>query len=82
VTSNRCILLYNPQLFIIIRYQIPAPWGQSPYYAYAIKSHPEFQKQDNEIIFTFMSNSMDLEDVIEQADVYVPQVIRVTIYPS
>jgi hypothetical protein len=59
-------------------YEIPAPWNALPVYCYAVKSHPEFEQTDNEIVFTFMSNA-GLRDLVKMTDVYIPQVIRVTI---
>jgi len=59
-------------------YKIPPPWNQSPIFCYAIKSHPEFMKNQNEIIFSFMSN-LPVSDLPYQIESYIPQIIRTTI---
>jgi len=59
-------------------YEIPAPWSDPEVFCYATKAHPEFQQENNEILFTFMSNTK-WELLTNMTSVYIPQMIRVTI---
>jgi len=61
-------------------YTIPPPWTGTGVFCYAPKSHPEFAKS-NEIVFSFMSNTFDINDLKTKTSVYIPQFIRVTISP-
>jgi len=62
-------------------YTIPAPWSNGKLYInYAAKVHPEFQAKDNEIVFTYNTNSVTgLQGLASEIGAYHPHFIVVTV---
>lgn len=57
-------------------YQCPEPaWG-SKIFCYAAKGHPELSA-NNELIITYVANSTDLNDIINDARLYWPRYIKI-----
>eukprot|EP01130_Rhizamoeba_saxonica_P001372 TRINITY_DN11234_c0_g1_i1.p1 TRINITY_DN11234_c0_g1~~TRINITY_DN11234_c0_g1_i1.p1 ORF type:complete len:370 (+),score=66.31 TRINITY_DN11234_c0_g1_i1:16-1125(+) len=63
-------------------YQIPEPWNDinDGVFCYAPKYHPMFS-ENNTLVFSFMSNTFNVEDLNTKTEVYVPQFIRTTFKP-
>jgi len=62
-----------------IVYNIPSPWNNPPnVFCYAVKSHPEFERQENEIVLSFMSN-VPVSWLSNATFAYIPQFIRIQI---
>jgi len=47
--------------------------------SYAPKSHPELAKSAEELIVSFASNTLSLDPLIDNLNIYTPQFFRVTI---
>lgn len=48
-------------------------------FSYAAKAHPELATADNELIITYATNSFDWDDLMNDARLYWPRVVRVTV---
>jgi hypothetical protein len=57
-------------------YQCPEPTWGNKIFCYAAKGHPELSA-NNELIITYVANSTDLNDVINDARLYWPRFIKI-----
>ncbi len=48
-------------------------------YSYAAKAHPELSKSPNELIVTYATNSMHFPDLFDDARLYWPRFVRLTV---
>lgn len=48
-------------------------------YSYAAKAHPELSKSPNELIVTYATNSMHFPDLFDDARIYWPRFVRLTV---
>ena len=63
-------------------YTIPPPFDDnSTYLAYAPNSHPEFAAAD-EIILTYITNTIRPNDLHTHMETYVPRWVRVVVTPK
>ena len=61
-------------------YDIPMPYSDtSLYLCYAGKTHPQLAADDDEMIITYIPNSMDVTDLFAKgaSRIYVPRFLRV-----
>lgn len=58
-------------------YQCPEPGWGNKIFCYAAKAHPEISA-NNELIITYVANSTDLNDLINDARLYWPRFIKVS----
>ena len=64
-------------------YRLQAPYNDtSKVFCYAPKAHPELARAANEIILTFMSNTISFTDILDMPNVYIPQAVRIKIYKN
>jgi len=60
-------------------FNIPPPWNNATLgvFDYAPKVHPELAANDREIIVSFASNTVGIEPLFNNPDIYTPQFFRV-----
>jgi hypothetical protein len=46
-------------------------------FCYAAKEHPEFETSPNEIVFTYVCNTMNVKKLETELNIYFPQVVTV-----
>lgn len=54
-------------------YDPPDPGWHADYFSYAPKGHPELQTDQNELLLTYITNSMKIEDLFEDQRIYYPK---------
>lgn len=60
----------------------PGPARDKNVFCYAGKEHPEFETSSNEVVATYVCNTMDVPGLMKNLDIYHPQVVRETIKPA
>ena len=71
--------LIGPWISGEVIYQIPemqpGPKRDKNVFCYAGKEHPEFESDD--LLFTYVCNTMDVRGLVTNLDIYRPQVVRI-----
>ena len=67
----------------LVVYKLPEPWGNmTDYYCYAGKAHPELERASNEMILSYVCNTMDPDALFQPglrwADGYIPRFVRIS----
>jgi len=61
-------------------YSIPAPFNNTQaIFCYAPKVHPQFAPDRQSFVFTYMSNTFEVDDLTKYPEVYIAQAVRVSI---
>lgn len=61
---------------------LPGPSRDKNVFCYAGKEHPEFESSSNEVVATYVCNTMDVPGLVKNIDIYHPQVIRRAVPPK
>jgi len=62
-----------------VLYQCPEAGWDKKIFCYAAKAHPELTQQEDELVITYVANSLDFWQVAADARLYWPRFIRVTV---
>lgn len=54
---------------------LPGPARDKNVFCYAGKEHPEFE--NNDLLFTYVCNTMNVPDLVTRLDIYHPKVVRI-----
>ena len=63
-------------------YSVPSPYNDpSRYMVYAVKAHPELAAEEGEIVISYNTNALELNDLFtaEHRSTYVPQLVRISL---
>lgn len=66
----------------VMVYDCPDKDWHEKAFSYAAKAHPELAASPNELIITYATNSTHYDDLFDDARLYWPRFIRVTIKPA
>ena len=73
---------YGPWSEPLIVYQCPEEDWHDNIFCYAAKAHPEISLAPNELIVTYVTNSMDFNQIESDARLYRPRFLRLRFKPS
>lgn len=73
---------YGPWSEPIVLYRCPEEDWHDNIFCYAAKAHPEISLASNELIVTYVTNSVDFDQIESDARLYRPRFLRVQFRPS
>jgi hypothetical protein len=63
----------------ILIFQCPEMERNPDIFCYAAKAHPELSREPDELIVTYIAGAVDIQKLIDDATLYRPRFLRVTI---
>ena len=68
---------YGPWSRPVLLYECPETGWDKSYFCYAGKAHPELALSGDELIVTYVTNSLDFTKAVKDARIYWPRFVRV-----